>query len=661
MQELFGGRESRYFQCGEWLLLEDPKIRQGLELPEDLRGVSALATPLDAPEPKLIGGVREGRRNAFLRLRGSLPQVRVSGAAHVEIRARDQSAPCELLDSAKGVWGLPEDFVCERVPERQECHVVARFEGELEGRAFVRHGRTRLEFFDEPQAGNFRGLGKGDFEIESSSREFEDVEGPVPEVPFPGLGDERGPALDVLPLEPTARRLGPGRGEMSLDRASPFPWLVVGPYNNPEFVVLTGGPDEAKSPSDCESPQAADRRHWNAAFKANEDRCPGKVWRLLDGDYQAFEFWGKPERELLKAYRKRARLQNRQFERTVEETNLPARFPERGLDMPREDPKVETLLRALVARFRAKSGLPLTRVHEFFGSVFGLSEGPDLVLREHLVRAYFEAGLIDVCRRAGGRGSVVAARLPRFAICRRGPQWSATAVGLMTREDQDGIRRTCEERQIEVQELRGPHPLIPSVVRVRATSLEAIEEVREARGFEPSRFVDWPTLEDVPKWLHVHGEYDRDVPEMYRTTAVWDWPEARFLRRAAAEGVRLERRERRDHSRLYAVMDGEQCLGWSYSRTWGLIFAYEINKEGFLDERDHGVLRVEGRSPVHLPLPFGRFCAIAGLALPGPVVDPQGKEVEGYSYPFGPKVWPLMRRAMPGNWLRGGNGAGSDR
>ncbi len=109
--------------------------------------------------------------------------------------------------------------------------------------------------------------------------------------------------------------------------------------------------------------------------------------------------------------------------------------------------------------------------------------------------------------------------------------------------------------------------------------------------------------------------------------------------------------ERKDHHfrRIYVLENTDGSTVWTRSRTWAMLEAYERHPKPFVEHDEEGLVRMALGAVVHLPLPFGRLCALLGRGMPGPVT--KGGEVVDYVYPFGPVLWQLLRDHIPDRWL----------
>ena len=156
--------------------------------------------------------------------------------------------------------------------------------------------------------------------------------------------------------------------------------------------------------------------------------------------------------------------------------------------------------------------------------------------------------------------------------------------------------------------------------------------------------------------MQVKGDLRQDAPpDVYEREAQWCTIHLAFRRIPKDPGeIVVERRGHGKRAPIYVVLDRGNPIGWSYSRTWALLNASERGKQPPFKLTNDGILRTRGRSPLHLPLPLARLCAVVGMGLPGPELEKQGShiDVKAYVYPFGPRLGQLVKAVIPSSWVR---------
>ena len=286
-------------------------------------------------------------------------------------------------------------------------------------------------------------------------------------------------------------------------------------------------------------------------------------------------------------------------------------------------------------------------------------------LRQQVVRGWAESGAIDLLQRQDGRRTVVMVRKPRFVVFRRGPKYFGTLLGLLPRSLESELKREAKLLRVNLSWRRPGNRFQPSAALVSATSRERIQELSGRLGYANLEFLDWSDSTKLPDHLQVTGNIIQDDPPLgYEREAQWCTTHLAFRRKPESTGeIVVERRGQGKRAPIYVVLDHGNPVGWSYSRTWALLDASERRQQPPFALTSDGVLRVPGRSPLHLPLPLARLCAVVGMGLPGPELEEHGSQIDvrAYVYPFGPQLAQLVKAVIPGSWVRRRNDAGSDR
>jgi hypothetical protein len=649
-REAFGGREE---DCGvdNWVLFTAAQLEQRDHFDGDLSAVRTLLQTTEAPRPSMAGGSRSAG-NTFHALSGYLPFVRARRATTVTVRWQEQpEVLCDRTpsDADPDRWELPAALV-EQVASSAdldiEYEVVAYYDANLMGRTIRREARTTFRLRRPVLSTGYRGLPSGSFRVETCTQGGKTVVGPQANLPFTLAGGAAELALDVLPFDPTARWIGPGLGEMSLEPRARFPWLVVGPKKQPEYLVLdVEDPTEAPAPSGGTSSFAGDRRHWGRSFGKDVP-----AWWKQRRVYVSQDNWPHTAQDLLNRYRARVR-EKRPGVFSVPETHLDSHLSEGTWGVASPNAAVHDVLAAL---FQNRAGIPLREVHEHIARILNLADAHSL--REHLVRALVESGAVDTLRRTDGRQTVVVARRPQLVAFRRGPRWKAALVGLVPSAVRNELRaavRRCSGASVE--ELRGPSVHLPSMLRLTVDEPDQLLALSAELGLLSPEYLEWPSTADLPEVLRIDSALRRDpVPDVYSgVDATWCWTSGSFRRHPATFGeFSVERRRDGHRAPIYVLLRNSEVTGWSYYRTWALLAAYEASDRPFLREEGAGVFVVEGASPLHLPLPLARLCAVVGLGAPGPRVRlANPSAVEAYCYPFGPHLLRLLIPNLPSRWI----------
>jgi hypothetical protein len=657
-QEVFSGR-SYESVVEDWFEVESCDLYQLDDPPLGLEDVTVLQPTASAPRPRLEGGLRlmEG---SYFNLEGYLPRVLAPGASEVVARVGSREALCRRIadEQDRHPWCLPDGFVDG---DDAEVDVEARYESHIDGRSFQRSGHTSAKLVRHPVGIAFKCAPKGHYVRETCERTLKPFvsEGGA-EIPFGICSEEPDRAADLLDHNPTIRWLGPGVGQITRQRTHGFPWLVVGPSKTPHFQILEEEPRAAPTPDGARAEGANAKRSsraWRKSFTTKMQRfvvsADGYVPLKADED----------AKRLLGRYRAMATGKAEAGPR-CSTVGLDHSIFSHNLTIERENSRVRRLRDVLSVLGERRAGVGLREVHQHFGDAL---EVDDWLVLTHLVRAYAECGFVDILRQQQGRKFLVVPRRPRLVVHRNGPWFSATLTGLVP-------WKLCQKINAEVKCLGksniaavawrpGPTPLQALLPRFEAPSMEGLSALSSTFGFEAPRFLDWPVLREVPDHLRVSGDLQPgEPPPAYSLDRLWCWQHDRFERQPEDSGAhaRVERRTYLNRAPIYAVyeVESDEPLGWSRSRTWALLEAYELaGKRPF--SRDGTVLKSSGHSPLHLPLPIARLCALLGMELPGPSLVPEADSsggstphsaarevVDAYHYPLSESLFDLIPRLL---------------
>lgn len=642
------GRPRRIDESGwdRWRMADGVRIRPSDELGPEFRAARSLMPSDSAPPPIPVGGVRT-EWGSFIAYPGFLPRIRAVGARAVEAAWAGMRVSCVQDAEDASRWLLPSAL--GEVGCILSVRVTAHYEVSiLESRVAC---ATTCELALRPWTVALRakGVPTGQFQVETTDRQSRNLIGPCEEVPLELADAEAAVILDALPFDRTARWLGSRVGEMSVERRANLPWLVTGPKNHPETLTLVAADcSTAPRPTEGCSPDSGDRRHWKSAFNA-----PHVAWKR-GNTYLTTDSWGTDAADLLRAYRSRlsARVEGGAQPRSVPATRLDTHFSDAPWGEPWDQERRGPFNEVLAQLVANRAGLPLRELHEVLAAC--IPNGEDHELREQLVRSLAESGALDVLRRADGRQRVVIGRLPRLVCFREGSRWRASLFGVAPTSLRRALRDAVVSLKgavVEVQ--RCANTLLPDVLRVRVLHRSDLVTLSRDVELAAPLFVGWGEDEAPPEALRIRGELATDIPpEAYTTEAWWNWNERRFTRFRAPHEHRVELERRRDRLRtpIFVVRHGDETIAWSYSRTWALVAAYEAASMPFLREVRRGYYEIQGRSPLHIPLPLARLCTLVGAGAPGPRLGRDG-HVEAYCYPFGAQLRRVIDPLLPPAWL----------
>jgi hypothetical protein len=630
--DVFGG-VAEPSRVGGWHEVTRCRVRPVDDLPDALSGVVQLLRTMNPPTLRFVGGVQVP--GGYLGFDGLLPRVRAHGARAVLVAASGTSLTCSQV--AEFEWELPADLVGTQLPQD---FVVAGVWSSPSGEP--RKSERMLQL--QPAAVNdeFRPLVGGHYFTESCCPGQQEVPAGG-RIPLLISKTAASSTYDLLDCEPSARFLGPGLGEMSLAPTIGFDWLAVGPKNLPEMLVFVGNPAHPHPPRARRSSNSGDRRHWKKAFRSART----VVVRTVEGGYAPINDFPS----LVDIRNRYAQHDPPSLAPPVPETRLDTLSlgpPGRRIVSPRTV-KLADALAALSVR---RGGLRYRTVRMLLEELVGLA---DPLLHHELVRAWAEAGAVDVVRHQSYGSTRVVARRPRFVGVRRGPEMEASLLGLVTSTRRAQVERAASEAGVHIQVLDAGCPWQPSILRLRAT-WEEINAVSIAAGVASPEWLLWGSDGELHQSLRAGIELQRlredPPPRGYTPALFWDWDRREFTRGVQPRGrVRVEQRVHPQTCSIFVVLVEEQVVAWTYIRNWALLCAYEAAGLAPFVVDPKGWVTTRGSSPVHLPLPIGRVCAVVGEGAPGPVLGGGAGAVSGYCYPFGRRMTDLVSRVLPAAWL----------
>jgi hypothetical protein len=643
----FGGvvEESRF---ADWLEVAECRVRQLPELPPGLERVTQMLLTTSAPVPRVVGGIRLA--GGFLWSPFIPPEIRSPTALEVSCRTDGSWLPCSRPEDAAD-WVLPCDL---RVAPPMTVEVRALFEVDFLGHTVRRETSTSFRFLPGGTGCTYKRVGAGYYWREGCNPEESGHRGG--EILRLAITTEQeSGSSDLLELDPSLRYLGPGLGEMSTEMTDSHEWLALGPRKAPHDSIFVGDLDNPTAPNSGESVDKGDRRNWSFAFKTGGPRVTARIGAKYVAPSEDARLGA-----ILSLYRRRA---SRQLDvgpsRPCPAAQLEGCwFPETAAEVSSTDAAMH-VVEAVAAFGHGRSGIALKEFLDLIGRMTG---GRDALLCQQIVQAWAEAGLIDLLRRQDRSQTVVVPRVPRFVVVRRGPCVEARLVGLAAADLVSGIESLSEGTFIS--RIQPTTRFQPPLLRISGVEPERIGEISRNAGLAAPEWVSWPSANTSPPYLRVRDDFagvsHGRPPEAYRFDALWDWNDMVFRPHPRVGPPRLVEVERRRHPQrcaIYVVLVDGDPMFWCHFRTWALLRAAELCERPSFRLSKDGAIRSRGFAPMHLPLPFGRLCAVMGVGLPGPEIQPEGR-VGGYVYPFGPRVHSKVLSLMPRPWFEDAGGEG---
>lgn len=631
--EKFGGQynDSRYHG---WCEVENCNLMQNSELPEALSVAKQLLYTTDAPRPRIIGGIQV--EDGYYWMPPFLPKVRTPGAGSVKISSNDQIK--ELKRGEDGDWLLPTDL---QVEPPQIVEIECSYQARLEGDYFNRKSKIEIIFQPGSSGIEYKPVAKGNYWREACNPPQDEQTGRE-HAPLDITTSDETRSLDLLMEDPSLRYLGPGLGEMSLSPKPGFEWCAVGTVSTPRELIFIGDLDSPSLPDGGCCSNDKDRRYWRKALTNAR-----KISALVDGRYVKVS--DEPRlKDIHDAYVRRSRDHLSSGERICKPSGID--LPDRTISRPPTSyGRVQSVIEAFAALSLRKSGVPLKEFEELVSYLLR-NKNPWNI--SQLVRGWSESGVIDLLRRQDRSRTMVVARRPGFVMTRKGTTVDARLLGLVPKSVVDALRIKATGCNLKITS--PPNMFQPVLFGLEDIEPDRLREVSQAIGLCEPRWLDWDLRERVPSNLatdSVEGiEYSKPS-DAYVLNGTWDWSRMGFFRNhESTDDVIVQKRYQRHRCSIYVVnVCGEDML-WCYIRDWALLRAAELENRKPFSARTDGGISSEGASPMHLPLPFGRLCAVLGSGPPGPKFD-EGDNVRSYVYPFGVRMQKLIKTAIPDRWL----------
>jgi hypothetical protein len=270
---------------------------------------------------------------------------------------------------------------------------------------------------------------------------------------------------------------------------------------------------------------------------------------------------------------------------------------------PLPDPRVERLASILAARASARAGVDWGEWRELISCVLGIPREQT----RGVMRAWEEAGCIDVASFARWRSLAVFARYPALVAVRSGDSVRATLMGLSQEAMRADVVRAAERHGVVVEERRSVSRYVPSTLTLRAPSAEALREVGRAAGTD----LRWLTFESLRAAAEPQG-LQQAPPVGYDQSETWSqWS---LERNTISPGLSVTKWSRPDRPSYWRVKSSTFDV-WSYHPNHARLWACSANGESPLESIGDCELRVRH---AFLPLPLARVVAALGAALPGP-------------------------------------------
>ena len=282
---------------------------------------------------------------------------------------------------------------------------------------------------------------------------------------------------------------------------------------------------------------------------------------------------------------------------------------------PVPDPRVERLASILAARASTRAGVPWGEWSELVSGVLG-------VPRAHVravMRAWEEAGCVDVASFARWRSLAVFARPPALVAVRSVDSVRATLLGLSLEAMRADVVQAAAGHGVAVEERRSVSQYVPPTLTLRASDADALRDVARAIGAN----IRWLTFDFLHRAAKPRG-LQQAPPVAYEQSETWSkWSLAPD---ASSSGLKVTKWTRPDRPSYWRVTSNDLDV-WSYHPNHARLWACSAIHESPLESIGDRELRVRH---AFLPLPLARVVSALGSALPGPDAGQHG----AYRYLF---------------------------
>ena len=320
---------------------------------------------------------------------------------------------------------------------------------------------------------------------------------------------------------------------------------------------------------------------------------------------------------------------------------------------PQEDWKLErsretSVTRISVAPVSPRSTDPLHKLTTILSSQFaaqrGIPEGlllplmtSALALEVHRVwpvlRAWVEAGILDVLTDARWRSRTYFARTPRLVAYRRGIRYEAVLTGLAPPFLLERFDRLAARFHLTRADASSVSPAVPLLARCHSRRLDLLTEFAKELGLPELEWLRTPRA--IAASVRSVTERHLTEPQNWPLYREWDWNRRIFSEtptRTTCSGISIRWCRRDDGPDCYKIWRDGSLVWWSRSRTWAVIAAFTLAGLPVFEIESGGVIQSRGDS-LYLPLPLARIVALIGPVPPAPVQLPDSTTLYRYTFP----------------------------
>lgn len=280
-------------------------------------------------------------------------------------------------------------------------------------------------------------------------------------------------------------------------------------------------------------------------------------------------------------------------------------------------PGLDRFVEAVAAISVARKGIAESELVELLQKILRAEGGRGVW---DVVRAWLEAGFLDVFSRRHWRGRVYFARRPRLVFLDGEFGSRVVLHGLAPYRLRTLARKVFAEigavplgvrsfsREVGVPLTWTVESIVSAEAAVQRLALGALEFVRA-----PHRLAMPIEAVTVP---------EDEMPSGYERQGVWDWEQGGFPNRepvGGSNGVRIEWHIRMDRPDRYVVFGRDGTLWSTFARTWALLVGHRwAERRPFEALGRATLLRPPGSGP-YIPLPVARALVLRSGAVSGPM------------------------------------------
>jgi hypothetical protein len=250
-----------------------------------------------------------------------------------------------------------------------------------------------------------------------------------------------------------------------------------------------------------------------------------------------------------------------------------------------------------------------------------------------VLRAWLEAGILDVLTDARWRARIYFARAPQLVVHRRSGFLEAVLTGLVPPYLVERFDNLTSAPGLTAVERRSVSTLVPALPRCRSYSLSLLGEF--ARELNLSDIVQIRAAEELLTNIRTAAaQYSSTSNDSWSLFRLWDWRKRVFTEYSSetnVSGISVEWCRREDGPDRYKVYKDGLLIWWTRSRTWAILAAFTLADVPVFTRESGASIHSRGDS-LYLPLPAARIVSWIGPANPGPVMLADGTSVYRYTF-----------------------------